>query len=65
MLPRLPVVAGTLVGMFFEVQSPDFSVHYLLDLSLWNPTQPSKHGQQLPASETLNQGIKLLVARVK
>jgi len=45
--------------MLAEVQPSDLSFHHLLDLALWNPSEAGKHCQELTASQTLNQGIKL------
>ena len=55
----LPASATAFVCMLAEVQSGDFSLHHLLDLTLWDPSEAGKHCQEFTASQTLNQGIKL------
>ena len=55
----LPVSATAFVCMLAEVQSGDFSLHHILDLTLWDPSEAGKHCEEFTASQTLNQRIKL------
>ena len=57
--PCLPVGTAAFAGMLGEVHPTNLRLHNLLDLLLWNPSQPSVHGQELVCSEPLDQGIKL------
>ena len=56
---NVPVCATLLVGVFLQVEPCDLNVDHLLDLPLWNTSEPGKHGEQLSPSQTLNESIKL------
>ena len=57
--PSLPVTAAEFLGILGEVKSLYLSIHCLLDMVFRNTTETSKHSQQLPARQTLQQGVKL------
>ena len=56
---NVPVCATLLVGVLLQVESCDLYFDHLLDLPLWDASESGKHGEQLPPSQTLNEGIKL------